>query len=275
MRLPLAAPALRLRLACSGPLYPSRRSLCPRSHAWPRVTGRWQRVYEHLRSAICCSPSPAVVKIHCVSRVLGLHISRRQAGRRTPRHNQRRPAQPQAPRTRRHDRPHARLAPGDDRRMEREASRSGRRRRQTPEKQVTGIRGWLRTNDLRSWRPPLYVWCESSDICGVRHAASISRRHACRGNRNRLCINTNNRSRGSLEVVRFFRLSRSSRACRPRLGRAAGLESSRHRVSAGEAALRLRRLLSRIGMTHFARDAPAGYGADAELPASPRRPQAR
>lgn len=32
--------------------------------------------------------------------------------------------------------------------------------------------------------------------------------------------------------------------------------------------MRLRRLLSRIGMTHFARDAPAGYGADAELPAS-------
>lgn len=134
MRLPLAAPALRLQLACSGPLYPSRRSLCPRSRAWPRVTGRWQRVYEHLRSAIYCLPSPAVVKIHCVSRVLGLHISRRQAGRRTPRHNQWRPAQPQAPRTRRHDRPHARLAPGDDRRMEREASRSGRRRRQTPEK---------------------------------------------------------------------------------------------------------------------------------------------
>ena len=142
-------------------------------------------------------------------------------------------------------------------------------------KQVTGIRGWLRTNDLRFWRPPLYVWCAPSGICGVRRAASISRRHACRGNRNRLCINTNNRSRGSLEVVRIFRLSRSSRACRPRLGRAAGLESSRHRVSAGEAAMRLRRLLSRIGMTHFARDAPAGYGADAELPASPRRPQAR
>lgn len=162
---------------------------------------------------------------------------------------------------------HARLAPGDDRRMEREASRSGRRRRQTPKKQVTGIRGWLRTNDLRFWRPPFYVWCASSGICGVRHA--------CRGNRNRLCINTNNRSRGSLEVVRIFRLSRSSRACRPRLGRAAGLESSRHRVSAWEAALRLRRLLSRIGMTHFARDAPAGYGADAELPASPRHPQAR
>lgn len=275
MRLLLAAPALRLQLACSGPLYPSRRSLCPRSRAWPRVTGRWQWVYEHPRSAIYCLPSPAVVKIHCVSRVLGLHISRRQAGRRTPRHNQWRPAQPQAPRTRRHDRPHARLAPGDDRRMEREASRSGRRRRQTPKKQVTGIRGWLRTNDLRFWRPPLYVWCASSGICGVRRAASISRRHACRGNRNRLCINTNNRSRGSLEVVRIFRLSRSSRACRPRLGRAAGLESSRHRVSAGEAALRLRRLLSRIGMTHFARDAPAGYGADAELPASPRRPQAR
>lgn len=138
-----------------------------------------------------------------------------------------------------------------------------------------GMRGWLRSNDLRFWRPPLYVWCAPSGICGVRRAASISRRHACRGNRNRLCINTNNRSRGSLEVVRIFRLSRSSRACRPRLGRAAGLESSRHRVSAGEAALRLRRLLSRIGMTHFARDAPAGYGADAELPASPRRPQAR
>ena len=136
-----------------------------------------------------------------------------------------------------------------------------------PKKQVTGIRGWLRTNDLRFWRPPLYVWCAPSGICGVRHA--------CRGNRNRLCINTNNRSRGSLEVVRIFRLSRSSRACRPRLGRAAGLESSRHRVSAGEAAMRLRRLLSRIGMTHFARDAPAGYGADAELPASPRHPQAR
>ncbi len=136
-----------------------------------------------------------------------------------------------------------------------------------PKKQVTGIRGWLRTNDLRFWRPPLYVWCAPSGICGVRHA--------CRGNRNRLCINTNNRSRGSLEVVRIFRLSRSSRACRPRLGRAAGLESSRHRVSAGEAAMRLRRLLSRIGMTHFARDAPAGYGADAESPASPRRPQAR
>lgn len=151
MRLPLAAPALRLQLARSGPLYPSRRSLCPRSHAWPRVTGRWQWVYEHLRSAICCLPSPAVVKIHCVSRVLGLHISRLQAGRRTPRHNQRRPAQPQAPRTRRHDRPHARLAPGDDRRMEHEASRSGRRRRQTPKKQVTGIRGWLRTNDLRGF----------------------------------------------------------------------------------------------------------------------------
>lgn len=275
MRLLLAAPALRLQLACSGPLYPSRRSLCPRSRAWPRVTGRWQWVYEHPRSAIYCLPSPAVVKIRCVSRVLGLHISRRQAGHRTPRHNQWRPAQPQAPRTRRHDRPHARLAPGDDRRMEREASRSGRRRRQTPKKQVTGIRGWLRTNDLRFWRPPLYVWCAPSGICGVRRAASISRRHACRGNRNRLCINTNNRSRGSLEVVRIFRLSRSSRACRPRLGRAAGLESSRHRVSAGEAALRLRRLLSRIGMTHFARDAPAGYGADAELPASPRRPQAR
>ena len=134
-----------------------------------------------------------------------------------------------------------------------------------PKKQVTGIRGWLRTNDLRFWRPPLYVWCAPSGICGVRRAASISRRHACRGNRNRLCINTNNRSRGSLEVVRIFRLSRSSRACRPRLGRAAGLESSRHRVSAWEAALRLRRLLSRIGMTHFARDAPAGYGADAEF----------
>ena len=267
MRLLLAAPALRLQLACSGPLYPSRRSLCPRSRAWPRVTGRWQWVYEHPRSAIYCLPSPAVVKIHCVSRVLGLHISRRQAGHRTPRHNQWRPAQPQAPRTRRHDRPHARLAPGDDRRMEREASRSGHRRRQTPKKQVTGIRGWLRTNDLRFWRPPFYVWCASSGICGVRHA--------CRGNRNRLCINTNNRSRGSLEVVRIFRLSRSSRACRPRLGRAAGLESSRHRVSAWEAALRLRRLLSRIGMTHFARDAPAGYGADAELPASPRHPQAR
>lgn len=188
MRLLLAAPALRLQPACSGSLYPSRRSLCPRSHAWPRVTGRWQRgqrgaaplsmaachrarsrlcvapypplgggaplplvgpaVFgavafacgyelwavgdEHRRSAICCLPSPAVVKIHCVSCVLGLHISRRQAGRRTPRHNQWRPAQPQAPRTRRHDRPHARLAPGDDRRMEREASRSGRRRRQTP-----------------------------------------------------------------------------------------------------------------------------------------------
>lgn len=275
MRLLLAAPALRLQLACSGPLYPSRRSLCPRSHAWPRVTGRWQWVYEHLRSAICWLPSPAVVKIHCVSRVLGLHISRRQAGRRTPRHNQWRPAQPQAPRTRRHDRPHARLASGDDRRMEREASRSGRRRRQTPKKQVTGIRGWLRTNDLRFWRPPLYVWCAPSGICGVRRAASISRRHACRGNRNRLCINTNNRSRGSLEVVRIFRLSRSSRACRPRLGRADGLESSRHRVSAGEAAMRLRRLLSRIGMTHFARNAPAGYGADAESPASPRHPQAR
>lgn len=142
-------------------------------------------------------------------------------------------------------------------------------------KQVTGIRGWLRTNDLRFWRPPLYVWCAPSGICGVRRAASISRRHACRGNRNRLCINTNNRSRGSLEVVRIFRLSRSSRACRPRLGRADGLESSRHRVSAGEAAMRLRRLLSRIGMTHFARNAPAGYGADAESPASPRRPQAR
>ena len=275
MRLLLAAPALRLQLACSGPLYPSRRSLCPRSHAWPRVTGRWQRVYEHRRSAICCLPSPAVVKIHCVSRVLGLHISRRQADRRTPRHNQWRPAQPQAPRTRRHDRPHARLAPGDHRPVEREASRSGRRRRQTPKKQVTGIRGWLRTNDLRFWRPPLYVWCAPSGICGVRRAASISRRHACHGNRNRLCINTNNRSRGSLEVVRIFRLSRSSRACRPHLGRAAGLESSRHRVSAGEAALRLRRLLSRIGMTHFARNAPAGYGADAESPASPRRPQAR
>ena len=241
MRLLLAAPALRLQLACSGPLYPSRRSLCPRSHAWPRVTGRRQRVYEHLRSAICCLSSPAVVKIRCVSRVLGLHISRRQAGHRTPRHNQWRPAQPQAPRTRRHDRPHARLAPGDDRRMEREASRSGRRRRQTPKKQVTGIRGWLRTNDLRFWRPPLYVWCAPSGICGVRRAASISRRHACRGNRNRLCINTNNRSRGSLEVVRIFCLSRSSRACRPRLGRAAGLESSRHRVSAWLISLATRR----------------------------------
>ena len=172
MRLLLAAPALRLQLACSGPLYPSRRSLCPRSRAWPRVTGRWQWVYEHPRSAIYCLPSPAVVKIHCVSRVLGLHISRRQAGRRTPRHNQWRPAQPQAPRTRRHDRPHARLAPGDDRRMKREASRSGRRRRQTPKKQVTGIRGWLRTNDLRFWRPPLYVWCAPSGICGVRRAAA-------------------------------------------------------------------------------------------------------
>ena len=84
----------------------------------------------------------------------------------------------------------------DDRRMEREAPRSGRRRRQTPKKQVTGIRGWLQTNDLRFWRPPLYVWCAPSGICGVRHA--------CRGNRNRLCINTNNRSRGSLEVVRIF-----------------------------------------------------------------------
>ena len=62
MRLLLAAPALRLQLACSGPLYPSRRSLCPRSHAWPRVTGRRQRVYEHLRSAICCLSSPAVVR---------------------------------------------------------------------------------------------------------------------------------------------------------------------------------------------------------------------
>lgn len=174
MRLPLAAPALRLQLARSGPLYPSRRSLCPRSHAWPRVTGRCQRVYEHLRSAICCLPSPAVVKIHCVSRVLGLHISRRQAGRRTPRHHQWRPAQPQAPRTRRHDRPHARLAPGDDRRMEHEASRSGRRRRQTPKKQVTGIRGWLRTNDLRFWRPPLYVWCASSGIAafGTPHQSA-------------------------------------------------------------------------------------------------------
>ena len=146
MRLLLAAPALRLQLACSGPLYPSRRSLCPRSHAWPRVTGRWQRGYEHLRSAICCLPSPAVVKIHCVSCVLGLHISRRQAGRRTPRHNQRRPAQPQAPRTRRHDRPHARLAPGDDRRMEREASRSGRRRRQTQKKKTSDWHTRLASN---------------------------------------------------------------------------------------------------------------------------------
>ena len=49
-------------------------------------------------------------------------------------------------------------------------------------KQVTGIRGWLRTNDLRFWRPPLYVWCAPSGICGVRHVSSISRRHACRGN---------------------------------------------------------------------------------------------
>ena len=181
MRLPLAAPALRLQLARSGPLYPSRRSLCPRSHAWPRVTGRCQRVYEHLRSAICCLPSPAVVKIHCVSCVLGLHISRRQAGRRTPRHNQWRPAQPQAPRTRRHDRPHARLAPGDDRRMEREASRSGRRRRQTPKKKKK-TSDWhtrlasnqrpavLETAALRLVRIKRY--------CGVRHAASISRRHA-------------------------------------------------------------------------------------------------
>ena len=146
MRLLLAAPALRLQLACSGSLYPSRRSLCPRSHAWPRVTGRWQRVYEHLRSAICCLSSPAVVKIRCVSRVLGLHISRRQASRRTPRHNQWRPAQPQAPRTRRHDRPHARLAPGDDRRMEREASRSGRRRRQTPKKKTSDWHTRLASN---------------------------------------------------------------------------------------------------------------------------------
>lgn len=267
MRLPLAAPALRLQLACSGPLYPSRRSLCPRSRAWPRVTGRWQWVYEHPRSAICCLPSPAVVKIHCVSRVLGLHISRRQAGRRTPRHNQWWPAQPQAPRTRRHDRPHARLAPGDDRRMEREASRSGRRRRQTPKK----TSDW-HTRLASNQRPAVL---ETAALRLVRIKRYCGVRHDCRGNRNRLCINTNNRSRGSLEVVRIFRLSRSSRACRPRLGRAAGLESSRHRVSAWEAALRLRRLLSRIGMTHFARDAPAGYGADAESPASPRRPQAR
>lgn len=267
MRLLLAAPALRLQLACSGSLYPSRRSLCPRSHAWPRVTGRWQWVYEHLRSAIYCLPSPAVVKIHCVSRVLGLHISRRQAGRRTPRHNQRRPAQSQAPRTRRHDRPHARLAPGDDRRMEHEASRSGRRRRQTPKK----TSDW-HTRLAANQRPAVL---ETAALRLVRIKRYCGVRHDCRGNRNRLCINTNNRSRGSLEVVRIFRLSRSSRACRPRLGRAAGLESSRHRVSAWEAALRLRRLLSRIGMTHFARDAPAGYGADAESPASPRRPQAR
>lgn len=40
--------------------------------------------------------------------------------------------------------------------MERQPPRPGRRRRQTPKKQVTGIRGWLRTNDLRFWRPPLY-----------------------------------------------------------------------------------------------------------------------
>ena len=266
MRLLLAAPALRLQLACSGPLYPSRRSLCPRSRAWPRVTGRWQWVYEHPRSAIYCLPSPAVVKIHCVSRVLGLHISRRQAGRRTPRHNQWRPAQPQAPRTRRHDRPHARLAPGDDRRMEREASRSGHRRRQTPKK----TSDW-HTRLASNQRPAVL---ETAALHLVR-TKRYMRRSARRGDRNRLCINTNNRSRGSLEVVRIFRLSRSSRACRPRLGRAAGLESSRHRVSAWEAALRLRRLLSRIGMTHFARDAPAGYGADAESPASPRRPQAR
>lgn len=266
MRLLLAAPALRLQLACSGPLYPSRRSLCPRSHAWPRVTGRWQRGYEHLRSAICCLPSPAVVKIHCVSCVLGLHISRRQAGRRTPRHNQRRPAQPQAPRTRRHDRPHARLAPGDDRRMEREASRSGRRRRQTQKK----TSDW-HTRLASNQRPAVL---ETATLRLVR-TKRYMRRSARGSNRNRLCINTNNRSRGSLEVVRIFRLSRSSWACRPRLGRAAGLESSRHRVSAGEAAMRLRRLLSRIGMTHFARDAPAGYGADVESPASPRHPQAR
>ena len=267
MRLLLAAPALRLQLACSGPLYPSRRSLCPRSRAWPRVTGRWQWVYEHPRSAIYCLPSPAVVKIHCVSRVLGLHISRRQAGRRTPRHNQWRPAQPQAPRTRRHDRPHARLAPGDDRRMEREASRSGRRRRQTPKK----TSDW-HTRLASNQRPAVL---ETAALRLVRAKRYMRRSARLPRQLNRLCINTNNRSRGSLEVVRFFRLSRSSRACRPRLGRAAGLESSRHRVSAGEAALRLRRLLSRIGMTHFARDAPAGYGADAELPASPRHPQAR
>ena len=172
MRLLLAAPALRLQLACSGPLYPSRRSLCPRSHAWPRVTGRWQWVYEHLRSAICCLPSPAVVKIHCVSRVLGLHISRRQAGRRTPRHNQRRPAQPQAPRTRRHvGRTRGWLPETIDGWNTKRPGRGvggGRPRK----KQVTGIRGWLRTNDLRFWRPPLYVWCASSGICGVRRAAA-------------------------------------------------------------------------------------------------------
>ena len=174
MRLLLAAPALRLQLTCSGPLYLSRRSLCPRSHAWPRVTGRWQRVYEHLRSAICCSPSPAVVKIHCVSRVLGLHISRRQAGRRTPRHNQRRPAQPQAPRTRRHDRPHARLAPGDDRRMEREASRSGRRRRQTTQARgLARVECPKRSQALSSSAPNPCGWiCECprrAHLLGLSH----------------------------------------------------------------------------------------------------------
>ena len=74
MRLLLAAPALRLQLACSGPLYPSRRSLCPRSHAWPRVTGRWQRgqsgaaplsmaACHRARSRLCGAPYPRWVAV--------------------------------------------------------------------------------------------------------------------------------------------------------------------------------------------------------------------
>lgn len=41
-------------------------------------------------------------------------------------------------------------------------------------KQVTGIRGWLRTNDLRFWRPPLYVWCASSGIAAFGTTAAAT-----------------------------------------------------------------------------------------------------
>lgn len=262
MRLLLAAPALRLQLACSGPLYPSRRSLCPRSHAWPRVTGRWQRVYEHLRSAIvvclvlrslrftaCCVFSGCIsLGVKQVAERLGI-TSGGLLNLKLP--------EPDAMigRTR------GWLPETIDRWNAKRRGRGvggGR-----PRKKKTS--DW-HTRLALNQRPAVL---ETAALRLVR-IKRYMRRSARRSNRNRLCINTNNRSRGSLEVVRIFRLSRSSRACRPHLGRAAGLESSRHRVSAGEAAMRLRRLLSRIGMTHFARNAPAGYGADAESPASPR-----
>ena len=41
-------------------------------------------------------------------------------------------------------------------------------------KQVTGIRGWLRTNGLRFWRPPLYVWCASSGIAAFGTTAAAT-----------------------------------------------------------------------------------------------------